>query len=68
MNNRSEIETKDDIRATVYIPKSLHKQMKLFAVQNDTSVSEIVREAVTQYFSQRSKKAAKAKAKTSTSP
>lgn len=36
----------DPKRATVYLEPELHKALKLKAVQNDSSVSEIVNEAV----------------------
>ncbi len=36
----------DPKRATVYLEPELHKALKLKAVQNDSSISEVVNEAV----------------------
>ena len=54
MNNKNKSDEKD-IRTTVYLPKLLHKHLKMFAAETDTSASEIVRQAVEQYIAQKVK-------------
>jgi hypothetical protein len=41
----------DYTRATIYLPKQLHKQIKTAAVIEEREMSDIVAEAIGQYFS-----------------
>jgi hypothetical protein len=41
----------DYTRATIYLPKQLHKQIKTAAVIEEREMSDIVAEAISQYFS-----------------
>jgi hypothetical protein len=54
--NDDKAENQEDIRTTVYLPKELHKQIKLFGIVKEMSASEIVREAVKQYMAQKPKR------------
>jgi hypothetical protein len=41
----------DYIRATIYLPKEMHRQIKVAAIVEEREMSDIVAEAVSQYFS-----------------
>ncbi len=43
-------EEKDYARATIYLRKDQHKHLKRMAVDNDTEISALVREAVDRVF------------------
>ena len=40
----------DYIRATIYLPKKLHKQIKTAAIVEEREMSDIVAEAINLYF------------------
>ena len=41
----------DYIRATIYLPKEMHRQIKVAAIVEEREMSDIVAEAISRYFS-----------------
>jgi len=41
----------NEVRTTIYLKKDIYKQVKLYAVQHDSTVKEIINHALTLYIS-----------------